>query len=670
MANNNWLLKNLRETRNNLSEVLDEYKVLLASKGILLLISEIDDVILYFECGNKAVSPLLQKKNYAYLIKTGGKFFDKSGKKVDTDQIDERILEFQAGKNSLCGLVYGSADDIDIIFNTLKIKPGKNDDAFLNEDIVKAVYEDEKAERILKETRRKKEDQMKLLQDELLREEQEAQEKKAREKEAQEKKAQEVREAREKKIQDALDAQKALNVQKQSQQQTKNQGDRKGDHKGDNSGKGDDSAGGPWLNVGLQFEFKMEEDIKNIILRPGRVSRGRQIIDYHGVPNACTDNYPYIGHLQQLIILMVGNKKISDPEKFRFLLNCLYLRYADYTKYLSPSIQPLTPNEIQDVRTTIARETSHKVDVLIRLGFIREDELETTTFDQRYNSLSRRNKTIFNTEYRAHLDLLTDQHVAVENEARDKVLGCHRKAIREVFTTIFFLIQNIQESGYIIDLGEGDQSLEQKLYNKINEEARKVGIQEGIETLVNFQTDNTNFNSELTLLRRTIDRLEPAIDYEHKVDENHRRGFLELVSNLGYDEHGKLKLQMGKQSSSELIRTIGDTVYEQINNEFIRRAEDYKDKLLREGQKATKAQKKLREIRNTVEDNNRVIRRANGNSDSPKRRKTSGCRNCKCYLSKLSLSDLKHIAKQLGCKNYSSKLKLQLIKYIMSRHPK
>ena len=671
MANtDNWLLRNLRQTRDEISELLNEYKVLLASKGILLLISETDEIILYFECGNKAVSPLLKKKDYLYRINTGGKFVDKNGKKVDIYQIDESIRDFQADKNLLCGLVYGQDCNPDDIFNTLKIRPNENYDVFLNEDIVRAVYEEEDAERILKETRRRK----KELQDELLREEEEAEEKKAQEKKAQEKKAQEKKarekKAREKKKQDALDAhaQKALNDQKQSQQQTKKQEDRKED----NSGKGDDSAvaGGEWVNVGLQFEFNMEDSIKNIIINPGRVSRGRQIIDYHGVPNACTDNYPYMGHLQQLIVLMIGNKKISDPEKFRFLLNCLYLRYADYMKYLSPSIQPLTLDEIQALRRTILRETSHKLNVLLRLGFIREDELETTTFNQRYGSLNERNKRIFNNEYRAHLDLLTEQKVALENEARNNLLCCHRKAIREVFTILFFLIQNVQESGLRIDMGSGDEPLEQKLCNKINTEAMKVGIQEGIETLVNFRTDNTNFDSELRLIRRTLDHLGPAINYEHKVDENHRRGFLELVKNLGYDEHGKLKLQMGKQSSSENIRTIGDTVYQYVNNEFIRRAEDYKNKLLREGQKATKAQNKLRDIRKIVEDNIRVIRRANGNSDSPKRRKTSVCRNCKYYLSKLSISDLKRIAKQLGCKNYSSKMKLQLIKYIIQNKQK
>jgi len=60
-----------------------------------------------------------------------------------------------------------------------------------------------------------------------------------------------------------------------------------------------------------------------------------------------------------------------------------------------------------------------------------------------------------------------------------------------------------------------------------------------------------------------------------------------------------------------------------------------------------------------------------GNSPSRIRSiKSSSCRDCKLYLSKLLVKDLKKIAKQFDCKNSSTMVKSELIQFILSHHKK
>jgi hypothetical protein len=66
----------------------------------------------------------------------------------------------------------------------------------------------------------------------------------------------------------------------------------------------------------------------------------------------------------------------------------------------------------------------------------------------------------------------------------------------------------------------------------------------------------------------------------------------------------------------------------------------------------------------------REERQRRRNLDSPKRLKSSSCKDCKLYLSQFLVKDLKKIAKQFGCKNVSTMLKADLIKHILSHHPK
>ena len=63
--------------------------------------------------------------------------------------------------------------------------------------------------------------------------------------------------------------------------------------------------------------------------------------------------------------------------------------------------------------------------------------------------------------------------------------------------------------------------------------------------------------------------------------------------------------------------------------------------------------------------------RGRGNSPSRIRSiKSSSCRDCKLYLSKLLVKDLKKIAKQFDCKNSSTMVKSELIQFILSHHKK
>ena len=60
-----------------------------------------------------------------------------------------------------------------------------------------------------------------------------------------------------------------------------------------------------------------------------------------------------------------------------------------------------------------------------------------------------------------------------------------------------------------------------------------------------------------------------------------------------------------------------------------------------------------------------------GGGNSPIRSiKSSSCRDCKLYLSKLLVKDLKKIAKQFDCKNSSIMVKSELIQFILSHHKK
>lgn len=90
-----------------------------------------------------------------------------------------------------------------------------------------------------------------------------------------------------------------------------------------------------WMSV----ESKQQERIPDFTFYTTVEKRliekdGRMTVDYHNPElKACPENFNPLTFIQGLLILIVGNKKLTDAEKFKRLLNCLYLRYRSYNEH-------------------------------------------------------------------------------------------------------------------------------------------------------------------------------------------------------------------------------------------------------------------------------------------------------------------------------------------------
>ena len=88
-------------------------------------------------------------------------------------------------------------------------------------------------------------------------------------------------------------------------------------------------------------------------------SEERLSVDYHKPSlNSCPQNVDPLKHIPALLIMVIGNKKLSDAEKFRKLLYCIYLRGHDYNVYVT------------DKKTEIARIHLHVLKEIIALLFV------------------------------------------------------------------------------------------------------------------------------------------------------------------------------------------------------------------------------------------------------------------------------------------------------------
>lgn len=93
------------------------------------------------------------------------------------------------------------------------------------------------------------------------------------------------------------------------------------------------SGDGNWREV----ERKEQEQIPDFTFMTNIPTRliekdGQIMFDYHN-SLACPENFSPLTHMQGLLILIVGHKKLTDAQKFKRLLNCLYLRYRDHNEH-------------------------------------------------------------------------------------------------------------------------------------------------------------------------------------------------------------------------------------------------------------------------------------------------------------------------------------------------
>jgi hypothetical protein len=378
------------------------------------------------------------------------------------------------------------------------------------------------------------------------------------------------------------------------------------------------------------FEFRV--NISNIPKHSKNL--GRDVIEYH-IDNACPANYTPLSLIQGLLITIVYNNNLTDFKKFRLLLNCIYLRYNDFIKFLpKPNVdqQAVYQADMIIIRSNRELYESEKKDI--------EDEKLAQKNDiegegEGEKPIPKRDKATL--ERRQRLERIKEYIVMKE------IVENHQDAITKTSAVLFVFcdyMTQVNDDKYKNILVDG--SLQEK-QDDFKEKLEGITDMTGITTLLNPR----KFNSDVNFVKKVIETLR---------SESFSLPIFTIKSAVFGDIMRKIETIKDGNSKSPDINILITNIYNRFNQER-RRQQLERERIERERE---------RERRERIErERERRERLKNENKKGQSPRRSRCCKDCKYHLSKKPVVELKFIAKHLGCKCSSKLLKSELIRFIM-----
>ena len=384
------------------------------------------------------------------------------------------------------------------------------------------------------------------------------------------------------------------------------------------------------------FEFKV--NISNMPVFSAFLQR--EVIDYHN-DNACPENYSPLSLIQGLLIAIVYNNNLNDFKKFRLLLNCIYLRYIDFIRFLPKPTTDQTATYQSDMRIYNSnREVYESEKLAIEAEKLAEAnpiiDQANPIIDQDIPIIDQANPIIDQAtlEIRQRIERI-EEYIAIQ-----KFVNSHIDAIRKTTAVLFVFcdyMNQVNDRQYK-NILLGDSLQEKKVHFK--QKLEEIEDIRGITTLLGAQ-----FDDDVNSVKRIIEILR-TVDFTLPIFSIHSRIFDEVMNEIK-------TVKVGDSKSKDINKLINN-IYNRFNQEKTRQ------RLEREQERRERLE---RERLERLEREERERRERERLGQSPRRSRC--CKDCKYHLSKKPVVELKFIAKHLGCKCSSKLLKSELIRFIM-----
>ena len=463
--------------------------------------------------------------------------------------------------------------------------------------------------------------------------------------------------------------------------------------------KKESSGTGGWItidnkdNVLPDFAFEFDISDKPELDR----NLGRDRITYH-IDYACPEDYRPITHIQGVLIAIIGNTNLTDAQKFRLLLNCIYLRYIDFIKYLpkNTELDVITNNsDIIISNENRIQYTAEKVEIEKEL--LKRERLKRER-DERERDERKR-----------------DEREQDERKRIGKLKGKAKKEAQEL------LAQHIQRERAEIEQLEQERIERERIEREIeiereslmsdDEKIKRTERRERISRMNNFEfIKQLVISHEIAILEVSAilfvfcDNLTKVKEdkykniLEGKNEDERLDNFLRKLENIEGINNLLLRPRTGVRRSARLEVRPEDIrrhiIAQSVFNNRIQEVKkamailtnknfnlhifniEYFEIFSRLRSKITGGIKRSKStaINNMIDNISRVFenerlqlkneldKKKKGNSP---RRKSVCCKDCKYNLSRKPIVELKFIAKKLDCKHPSKLLKSELVTFIM-----
>jgi hypothetical protein len=468
--------------------------------------------------------------------------------------------------------------------------------------------------------------------------------------------------------------------------------------------KTESSGTGGWTDINKKDNFLPDFAFEVDISDNPELDRnlGRDRITYH-IDYACPEDYRPISHIQGLLIAIIGNTNLTDAQKFRLILNCLYLRYIDFVKYLPKNTELDVITNNSDIIISNENRIQYTAEkVAIEKELLKRERLKRE-LDEREQDERKR-----------------DEREQNERKRIGKLKGKAKKEAQEL------LSQHIQRERAEIEQLERERIERERIEREIeierenlmsdDEKLKRTERRERISRMNNFEFIKQLVISHEIAILEVSATLFVFCDILIKVKEDKYKNILEgknederldnfirkLENIEGIEGIENLLLRpRAVRRSTRLdatpedirIRTIGQSVFNSHINSVRKAMTTLTNKnfnlhifniesfeiFSRLRSKITGGIKRSKStaINNMIDNISRVFenerlklkneleelnKKKKGNSP---RRKSVGCKDCKYNLSRKPIVELKFIAKKLDCKHPSKLLKSELVTFIM-----
>ena len=256
-----------------------------------------------------------------------------------------------------------------------------------------------------------------------------------------------------------------------------------------------------WETVAIQgkeiipdFTFRVNIGIRK------KKKNGIDIVDYHISKKACPFNTEPLKHIEGLLILIVGNKKLTDAEKFRLLLNCLYLRYIDYEYYIHASNTPLREQHLKPIKEVAAVlfVLCRMLDIQVDINMKNDREKELFYLQTKIQQKTVRDYStdiLFGSNSRQQKDDFKRKIESIERmEGITQLIGDFENEINAVENTM----NDLTNRNFDLKIFKTESQL--KIFNRMYKELNDIGKQDNQSTSVYINNMTRNiykrFNEE------------------------------------------------------------------------------------------------------------------------------------------------------------------------------